>query len=45
MDSDYGFERVEAYQLLSSVGEIQVGQIIPPRFHSVVAFLGREYLE
>lgn len=44
MSADCGFETVEAYQLLSSVGEVQIGQLIPPGFHTAVAFVRREYL-
>ncbi|MBN1347789.1 acetamidase/formamidase family protein [candidate division KSB1 bacterium] len=44
MHHNYQFELLEAYQLLSSVGELQVGQMIPPIFHSVLALIRRDYL-
>jgi len=41
----HGFEIIEAYQLLSSVGEVQIGQMIPPLFQSALAFVKRQYVE
>jgi acetamidase/formamidase len=42
---EHGFETVEAYQLLSSVGRVRIGQMIPPVFHTAVASVERRYLE
>jgi amidase len=41
---DHGLDKVEAYQLLSSVGRVQIGQMIPPVFHTAVAFVSRDVL-
>ena len=45
MVHDHRFETVEAYQLLSSVGRVRVGQMIPPVFHTAVASVERRFLE
>jgi amidase len=45
MSRDHGFETVEAYQLLSSVGRVRMGQMIPPVFHTAVASVERRFLE
>jgi len=43
--ADYGFDTVEAYQLLSSVGRIRIGQMIPPVFHTALASVQRSLVE
>jgi len=40
---DYGFERFEAYQVLSQVGTTQVGNVVDPNY-SVVARFPKRYL-
>lgn len=42
---EHGFETVEAYQLLSSVGRVRIGQMIPPVFHTAVASVERRFLQ
>lgn len=41
---DHDLDKVEAYQLLSSVGRVQIGQMIPPVFHTAVACVSRNVL-
>jgi amidase len=44
MTTGYGFTKSEAYQLLSQVGRLEVGNMIDP-FYSVLASIERRYLE
>lgn len=43
MIDDYGFDKLEAYQLLTQVGVMRVGNMVDPNY-SVVAKCAREYL-
>lgn len=43
MEQFYGFDRLDAYQLLSQVGEILVCQVVPP-LYTCVAKIHRRYL-
>ena len=43
MSSDYGFDRWEAFQLVSQAGRIRVGNVVDPRY-TVVAKIPKEYL-
>ncbi len=43
MESDYGFDRIEAYQLLSQVGRMRLGNMVDT-FYSMVAKCPREFL-
>jgi acetamidase/formamidase len=40
----YGFDLLDAYQLLGSVGEIRVNQGIDPYWHSCVAKILKKYI-
>lgn len=44
MHADYGFEVIEAYQLLASTGKVEIGQFLPPVLHSAMAYIPREFL-
>ncbi len=41
--SDYGFDRWEAYQLLTHAGRMRVGNMVDPQY-SLVARIAKEYL-
>lgn len=41
--SDYGFDMLDAYQLLTQAGQLYVGNMVDPNY-SLVASIGREYL-
>ena len=41
--ADYGFEPLEAYQLLTQAGRMRVGNMVDPQY-SLVAKLGKRYL-
>lgn len=41
--ADYGFERLEAYQLLTHAGRLRVGNMVDPQY-SVVAKIDRRFL-
>lgn len=41
--TDYGFERLEAYQLLTHAGRLRVGNMVDPQY-SVVAKIERRFL-
>ena len=43
METDYGFDRWEAYQVLSQAGTTRVGNVVDPRF-TVVAKFPKKYL-
>ena len=43
LESDYGFDRWEAYQLLSQAGTSRIGNVVDPRF-TVVAKFPKKYL-
>ena len=38
LERDYGFDRWEAFQLLSQVGRIRVGNVVDPKYTIVVKF-------
>jgi len=44
MEKFYGFDRLDAYQLLNLVGKVTVGQVVEP-LYSCVARIDRRYLE
>lgn len=44
MHTDFCFSVIEAYQLLSSVGKVEIGQFLPPALHSALAFIPRRFL-
>ena len=41
--ADYGFDRLEAYQLLTHAGRVRVGNMVDPQY-SVVAKIERRFL-
>ena len=41
--TDYGFGRLEAYQLLTHAGRMRVGNMVDP-LYSVVAKIGRRFI-
>jgi amidase len=41
--ADYGFDRWEAYQLLTQAGRMRVGNMVDPQY-SLVARIGKQYL-
>jgi acetamidase/formamidase len=43
MESDYGFDRLEAYQLLSQVGQMRLGNMVDT-LYSMVAKCPKRYL-
>src|SRR6185295_15434886 len=41
--ADYGFDRLEAYQLLTQAGRMRVGNMVDPQY-SMVAKIGKDFL-
>jgi amidase len=43
LSEDYGFDRLEAYQLLTQAGRMRVGNMVDPQY-SLVAKLDKRYV-
>jgi len=44
METYYGFDKYDAYQLLGLVGEVSIGQVVEPLYSCVVK-INKRYLE
>ena len=44
MQHEHNFAPVDAYQLLSSVGQLQLGQLLPPQLNTALAYISRDFL-
>ncbi|MCK5740522.1 hypothetical protein KAH55_15140, partial [bacterium] len=44
MQYEYDFAPLDAYQLLSSVGQLQLGQLLPPQLNTALAYISRDFL-